>query len=281
MAKNKNTNHFNIIDWFKKIVKQQKKAVIYTFVGTVFTVIGTIIGYKVYINSLPSQISLLYSNHYMGRLKNVDNIEVFYSLLLPCVDGQVQLGTNDGGRSYGMPMMFNNTNKTITNLELKVWVHFPTLSVNKDDICSEYDILRFEPENSYMELKYKSNILRAWSAIPIPVRKMHQTEPKTDKPYVNRTLRMGYSMTYDGAEKPIYFSVLYDVNEKAMLSEEILNRFLDKVYNEVYEDENSICNSDQWLISVIQWYDYDVFDLPRYGNKNRYDRAKKKFIKKI
>ena len=281
MAKNKNTNHVSIFGWLKKIFTTQKKIAILTLLGTLFTILGFLIGYKTYKNSLPSQISLLYSNQYKGHLKNVDDIEVFHSLLIPFANGLVQLGMDDEGGSYGMPMMTNNTSKTITNLELKVSVHFPTLKINRKDICSEYEILRFEPENNYMELKYKPNILRAWSAIPIPIRKMYQTEPAVEEPYVNRTLAIRYSITYDGAKEPISIKVLYSINEDNVISEEVIRNFLSDVYYEVYKNDNIPYKSDQWLISIIYKYDYDVFDWPRHGNEDMFDRAKKKYVNKI
>lgn len=274
----KNTKHLNILGWLKKIFTTQKKIAILTLLGTIATFVSVWIGYKAYKDSLPSQISLLYRNHYRGHLKNVDDIVVFHSLLIPFRDGLVQFGLDNEGGSYGMPMMANNTKKSITNLELKVFVHFPMLKIDRKDICPDYEILRFEPENYYMELKYKPNILLAWSAIPIPISKMYQTEPNTDDPFVNRTLNIRYSMTYEGAKEPKSFWVLYDVNKDSKVSEEVIRNFLSDVYYEVYKNDNSLYKSDQWLISIIYNYDYNVFDWPRHGNKNMFDRSKKKYI---
>ena len=281
MAKNKNTNHFNIIDWFRKIVKQQKKTVFYTLLSILVAIASLVVTFKMYVNSLPSQITVLYSNHHRGALKKVNNIAVFHSFIMPSENGQVMLGWEDEGGSYGMPMLANRTGKAISNMDLKVWVHFPALSINKGDICPDYEIVRYDPKNNQMELKYTPNILRAWDAIPVPIRTLYQAEPDIDEAYVNRTLNIVYSMTYEGAKKPINIKVLYDVNKDNVLSEKALRSFFTDVYYEVYENDRSSYKSNQWMISVIHGYDYDVFDWPRHGNRDMYDRAKDKYINKI
>ncbi len=200
---------------------------------------------------------------------------------MPSENGQVMLGWDEEGGSYGMPMMVNRTSKAIPNLDLKVWVHFPALSINKGDICPDYEIVRYDPKNNQMELKYTPNILRAWDAIPVPIRTLYQAEPDTNEAYVNRTLNIVYSMTYEGAKKPINIKVLYDVNKDNVLTEEALRSFFTDVYYEVYENDHLPYKKNQWMISVIHGYDYDVFDWPRRGNRDMYDRAKNKYINKI
>ena len=261
MKKNVKNESLSIIQWVKKIFSAQKIGITLTVIFGVVACIGAWYTYKSYKDSRPSQISLKYYD--CNKAIDVDEKDFFVSLRSPyerkviwgngvASKAQVSYG---GYVTRGLPIIENNTHKSIKDLKVDVTIWHGNLHIEPKDICQEYNIIEQDHEYCSIKLRYIYDVLKAHTAIPFPVQMMSLPDSisKSNHKY---SVLVTYDITYDGLETPkaihmidvIYFDENRDKN--------IVNLHIDDFLTKCYDTGYFTGQKRRTLVSII----------PREGN---------------
>ncbi len=214
----------------------------------IVAVIALFFSYKSFVANKPSQISvynrlnLLHGYHDLSA-----TTRRFIYLMVP---DSCYLSISDG-----TPVIANNTSRSIKNFSLVIRAYYDNHFLQNSVINRDFEIIHEDSDSLLTVLRYKYDVLKAHSEVPLPIKRLRLKEPHIDN---RQSVHFLYSVTYDNIDsnrdfEVDYFSVLGDSEcPSDSLIDELLNHCYDLGFFPKYKDD--------YLITIVNGEDIDIIN---------------------
>lgn len=258
---------------------------------TITVIAGLIIGavaayytYKSYLDNKPPQLGIEIRDYEKSINVNVEHIHFFRNFYIPCYD-LVFLSSDNEFKPNGIPFVYNNSSKIMNNFKLRIHVVYTQYEITH--ICSDYKITNLDTirDGLYkiMDLEYRSDVLYAQSAIPVPFSSMSISESDSLSEERFAWARLCYDIAFDGIPKPKSFEVnyysyfdeyedFYNYGNPEDFEDEYIEKILSDYYSEDYEFS---------MLTLVSVLDNDVTKFvipPKKFTDEKFEKFKKDFV---
>ena len=280
------TDESIIIKWLKRFFSIQTLTVMATLAAAYF-------GYKTYSDNLPAQISLIYNLSEDGDTINHKDIDISniteFIILSDSERGYLSLGPDDNDDELSIfspiPIIKNNTDKSIKNFSLEVNVFLNHYVFDSSDILHPYILLKSDTmlnesnPNSGL-FKYGNDILYAHSQIRSPISIISVNHSNLEENWLR--CYMEYQILYEGLKSPINYTVeLNTFVDKNNICGHLTESQIDQFLSSCFIDGSIKQDSHKMVLIFNYGYGFYIEPVDDSISEKSFEDYKSKIISKV